>query len=302
MQNQNGHSAENPNRDHHVQAPASRGAEPKLPLGVGKLIGESFSILLNHILKITVGCLIPILVAIVPLFFLLSDPTAIDLENPAWHWSSVALKTIVSLVAMCGVFAVVLGFMSKLTHEATQRRKVNLRVCFKSALFAAPTIAILTLLVGVLLLIAQFLVAMLMGLAPVLSILIFLAIPALYLWVFATYCVIPPAAVIEKAGFGSLSRSAALTKGYRLRVLGTLVLAGLCSAAVQALLSIVTFLLAIAASFLSETIGSVVSVVSSMIIFGVSMGYLCIITALIYLRLREIKEGIGLEGIEAVFE
>jgi hypothetical protein len=76
----------------------------------------------------------------------------------------------------------------------------------------------------------------------------------------------------------------------------------LCSIAIQIAFSILTLLVTIAASLVSEVFGAILSFASSLVAFALMIGYLCIVTSLIYIRLREIKEGSGLDRIETVFE
>ncbi len=113
------------------------------------------------------------------------------------------------------------------------------------------------------------------------------------------FSVVPVAVVIEKAGFGSLGRSANLTKGYRWPICGTLILTGIIAGIFQ-----------IAAGFLVNLLNIQVSgggagpivVLAYAFFTAVANGLIAILIALIYARLREIKEGASVSDITAVFD
>ena len=95
------------------------------------------------------------------------------------------------------------------------------------------------------------------------------------------------------AGFGGLGRSVRLTKGYRWPIIGILVLIGIC-----------LILISLAGGTVIALIGG--SVIISASIFAVMTAMLTglggIVIALIYARLREIKEGVSVDEIASVFD
>lgn len=104
-----------------------------------------------------------------------------------------------------------------------------------------------------------------------------------------------PAAVMEKPGiFGSLSRSAELTSGYRWRVLVLVILSYVISAVVAGIFSLVVGLVsgesvngALAADFVGKAFGAA--------LVGV-------ITAVTYYQLRVVQDGVDIDQIAAVFD
>eukprot|EP00903_Cladosiphon_okamuranus_P022917 g21109.t1 len=106
-----------------------------------------------------------------------------------------------------------------------------------------------------------------------------------------------PAGVIERAGFGGLGRSKYLTKEYRWPILGALVLAIICATIINIVALFVVGLVASAGS-----IGMVIGIVLFAAISTVGAGFLSILVALIYARLREIKEGVSVDQIASVFD
>lgn len=276
--------------------------EPKAPLGVGTIIAESFSILIKNIFRVILVSSVPMALFVVPIGLMLSSTGAINLENPAANWPMVAAYTVTSLLTFCAAISLISAAVTKLTYDAKHQKTRSLREIFGPSLAAAPAIVLLGLAIGVALLALQASVFVL-GFAT--TLLSFVALPVffvIYLWAIATFSLMPSAAVIEKRGLRSLGRSMELTKGYRLPVLGTMFLAGLCSIAVQLVFSIATVLLTALASLVSDTLSGILSFASSLVTFGLVIGFICIVACLVYLRLREVKEGVGIEQIEQIFD
>jgi hypothetical protein len=102
-----------------------------------------------------------------------------------------------------------------------------------------------------------------------------------------------PVCVVEQAGPGtSLGRSRALTKGYRWRILGILVLLFIANGLVQVVLTRVLGALA----------GPTVTSLVSFLWRAVAGAFGAIVIAVIYYQLRVAKDGIDIEHIAAVFD
>jgi len=111
------------------------------------------------------------------------------------------------------------------------------------------------------------------------------------------FAVIAPAIVIERAGFGGMSRSRALTKEYRWPIVGALILALICAILINIVAVFIVGVIAAAGS-----IGMIIGVLLFTAISTIGAGFLSIIVALIYARLREIKEGVSVDQIASVFD
>jgi hypothetical protein len=113
-----------------------------------------------------------------------------------------------------------------------------------------------------------------------------------------------PVAVIERQGFGSLRRSFELTRGFRWPIVGVMILFFIIGIVIslpavgiaQALLSDEIF------SLFSSSAGRAAITVLELVTNGVVYAFGGIATGLVYARLREIKEGVGVEDIAAVFD
>lgn len=237
-----------------------------------------------------------------PLGFMIGSSQMLDLEAPQENWPVFLANFAVSLLAMCAAFSLSATTVNKIAYDAKCFNTVRASGYLKPALSAAPVVGLLTIAMGAALMLVQVSVVALSFASGLLTFFAFPVFVVAYLWTVSAFSLMPAAAVVEKAGFSSLKRSMALTKGYRLPVLGTIFLAGLCSVAIQIAVSILTLLVTIAASLVSEVFGAILSFASSLVAFALMIGYLCIVTSLIYIRLREIKEGSGLDRIETVFE
>ena len=168
------------------------------------------------------------------------------------------------------------------SYDAKLGRPYDLGRYVRSSVSAVPVIVILTLISSIVI-----------GLAAVVLIL-----PGL--WVYAVFSVMVPAVVIERAGFGGLARSTELTKGFRWPILGALILVGLCTGVLTFVIGFLTGY--IGSSIAGSVIGTVVMVLGVSALTAVSYGLSGIAVALIYARLREIKEGLSVDQIAAVFD
>jgi len=127
--------------------------------------------------------------------------------------------------------------------------------------------------------------------------LILFIIPGLFLM--TMFAVSVPALLAERLSVSaSLSRSSALTKGYRWPVFGllALVILGMLAAAFAAGIVI--------ALIFPNAVDAEFGLVDIVIWLWTGLYYavLSVITATIYYRLREIKEGLGIEQLAAVFD
>ncbi|NQW11446.1 MAG: hypothetical protein HQ481_16390 [Alphaproteobacteria bacterium] len=110
------------------------------------------------------------------------------------------------------------------------------------------------------------------------------------IWIATVLAVIVPSMVIDQVGFGGVWRSDELTLGYRWQILVLLVLLHLCLVVITALLQGVV-----------ETMFFIVDPVANALLQGfvsaVSAGVPFVGIALIYIRLRELKDGKTLEQL-----
>lgn len=255
---------------------------PVAALGVGSIISESFSILFRHLGPVLVLSLGPTLLGIVISGLLngwnealgVAEPTAPD----GGYFVRAGIDTIVQLV----LSGVTTALMVQMAYDAKLQRPLRLGAYFGPALSAALPIAILGLAGGILTVLGM----------------IALIIPGL--WIYAVFSMMPAAVVIEKVGFGGLSRSANLTKDYRWPIVGAIILLVIIAAVIG---FVAMFLVGI---FLGTTgfsgVGLVVGILVLGLVSAIGAALGSISVALIYARLREIKEGASVQDIAAVFD
>ncbi|KMW60111.1 hypothetical protein AIOL_000263 [Candidatus Rhodobacter oscarellae] len=255
------------------------------PLGAGSIVSESFSVLFGNLVKVVLlgfaGTLIGYLVNGATLGFDVAlgiDEPQIDLNNLAGFYAGIGISTVVSMV----VYGLVTGIVVQLAYDAKLGRSRPLGAYFGPALAAVVPVAVLSIVVGILTTIGM--IALIVG----------------GLWVYAVFSATVPAIVIERAGFGGMGRSAGLTKGYRWPIVGTLILVWVCIFILQ---FVITFVLGLLAAALGTTgIGLIILLLFAGLIGALGYGLGGIVVALIYARLREIKEGVGVDQIAAVFD
>ncbi|WP_299752445.1 hypothetical protein [uncultured Tateyamaria sp.] len=245
-------------------------------LGVGNIVGESFSILFGNLIAVIPLVLVPVLLSIVIASSMVGADVALGVEAPDFStFSNIAIWALMFVVQIV-FYALATALLVQLTYDAKLGRPLQPGRYISPALRSAILIAVLTIISSVL-----------VGLAS-----IALIIPGL--WVYAVFSMIVPAVLFEGAWFRGLRRSAMLTKGYRWPICGVLLLIGVCAGTVS-------FLASVVASFLVDTGDwAMIAAFSAIAVFAVGLAGISI--ALIYARLREIKEGVSVDKIVSVFD
>lgn len=251
---------------------AEKEKQPKTPLGTGLLLRDSFSILARHFVQVLLIGFVPSLLGVLVSGNIVGFEVAIGGEVSDLPGGD-AVTSLVDLV----VYSITTAFLVQLAYDAKSQRPVHVLAYIGPALRALVPITIMGIVVS---------------LASGLATLAFI-IPGLY--VYAMFAVMEPATVIERAGFRGMARSAQLTREYRWAVLGAFILGFLCYA-IPLFAGFFAAELAMAQSHLT------LAIVLFTILSSIGTGFLSILTALIYARLREIKEGVGIDEIAAVFD
>ncbi|WP_282119251.1 hypothetical protein [Ruegeria atlantica] len=245
-------------------------------LGVGSIVGESFSILFKNFITVILLALVPTLLSSVIAGMMVGADVALGAADPDFSTSSGVTTWVLTILLQVVFYALTTALLVQLAYDAKLGRRLQVGRYFAPALQAAIPVAVLTTVAGIL-----------TGFAT-----LALIIPGL--WVYAVFSMVAPAVVIEKAGFGGLGRSAALTKGYRWPIFGALLLIGICA-------GIGGFLASFAAGLL-EGVGSWAMTAGFSVVAAFGAGLSGISVALIYARLREIKEGVSVDQIASVFD
>ncbi len=251
-----------------------------MPLGAGTIISESFSIFFSKLGKILMLGFFPTLAGLVISGALTGWSATLGLEDPNFTTSGAVFGFILSIIVSMGFYGLTIALLVLLAYDAKQGRTRPLGEYFAPALRSIVPIVILGFVIGVL------------------ATLGFMALIIPGLWVYAVFAVVYPAVAIEGVGFRGLGRSAALTKGYRWPVVGVIVVIGICTI----LLNIVT---SFVGGFLVGAVGDgmvALAVLINAVLYAITYGLSGISIALIYARLREIKEGVSVSDLAAVFD
>lgn len=253
--------------------------QPKAPLGVGEIVGESFSILFRHFIQVIIIGFVPTLIGFLISGMLTGFNVALGLEPQDFTGPGSAIASVLSLVINMVVYAITTALLVQLAYDAKLSRPIQIGRYIGPAISVVFPLAIMTIVVTILVMIGFML----------------LIVPGL--WIYAVFAVIAPAIVIERVGFGAMGRSRFLTKEYRWPIVGALILAVILSVIIS---FIAFFIVGIIAS-----LGSVGLIVGVILFAGLSTlgaGYMSILLALIYARLREIKEGVNVDQIATIFD
>ncbi|WP_377194588.1 hypothetical protein [Ruegeria meonggei] len=250
---------------------------PHVPLGVGAVLGDSFSILFRRLPAVALLGFIPALIDVI-LNNAVGLDSAANLEPGADFDTggfafAFGIVFLVSLVMM----SVITATLVQLSYDTKLGRPTQLVKYLSTAIKNLPAIVVLSIVASILYVIGS----------------LFLIIPGI--WLYAVFSMLVPVIVIEGAGFGALGRSAELTKGYRWPIIGAFILVFLC----LFLFGFVTaFILAIFSSGNFFGLG----VLLETIINAISYGLASIAVAIIFARLKEIKEGVSVSDLVDVFK
>ncbi len=247
-----------------------------IPFGVGTVISDTFSIFFRKIHIVLLLGFIPALVDVVLSLWLFDSSfettPAADIDWAAF-WPAFAGLVLVSMVAVAFTSAMVIQF----AYDTKLNRPAQIGRYFASAFNNLPAIAILSIITGILTIIGW----------------VMLVVPGI--WLYAVFSVVVPAIVIDRAGFGAIGRSAELTKNYRWPIVGALILIVLCIFLFAAAIGFVFGLALLSfdsqgAEIISESIGS-----------AIGYGWTGVAIAMIFARLKEIKEGVSVSDLADVF-
>ncbi|MDA4844539.1 hypothetical protein [Hoeflea poritis] len=247
------------------------------PLGIGNIVSETFSILTGNITAVLILGGIPSVVSLILTWLLFGaafvtgnfaeDPTGL----PANFGLSFAFVFVISLA----ITAVAMALIVQLAYDSKAGQAIQPARYVQPALASAFHVVVLTFIISIL------------------SIIPFALFIVPGLWVYAVFSVTIPSVVIERTGFGALGRSISLTKQYRWPIVLVMIITGIISIVINMVGSIVI-------EFVPG--GVIVELILLSVLYGITYGIFGILMVLIYDRLRQIKEGVGLKGVVSVFE
>lgn len=245
--------------------PAARGRQVHGQFEIGKILSESFSVYFSNFLPFVLLTGI----ALAPLYLVQAYITAAPetLAGASVGLSLIVLGLSVFLCPFIATAAITYGVFQQM-----RGRDTSIGDCLGRGLSALFPVLLLAIVQGV----AIFLGYLLCVVPGILF----------YLW----WAVSVPAAIEEKLGvFDAMSRSKILTEGYRGDIFGVLFVLGILNFGL-------TLVLALAAAK-NESLLLVLSGIKDLLAVGLS----ATATAVMYYRLRSIKESIDVDQISSVF-
>jgi len=262
-------------------------------LGIGAVIGDTFSVFFRRFLQVTILGMLPTLLAGLISFWVIS-PLLFDQGT---RYLAVALNATVSMIGAGIAAALVIRY----TFDARSGRRMQFGSYFSSTAQVLGPLTVCSVVTG-----GAIVLAGLAFIAPAmmtgsLIMVLVMAVPAILvtLYIATLWAAVTPAIVIERAGFAALSRSPALTSNYRwpcfAAILIVVVIGSLYSEATNAFMGYLhnpeTGISA--TNFIQNALRTVFA--------GILAGFLGVFSATLYARLREIKEGISVEDLAEVF-
>jgi len=248
-----------------------------VPLRVGSVVGDTFTILFQKLPAIVVLGFIPALVDVI-----LNNAAGynnIDSADPSVEFDTSGL-----VFEALGVFLVSLVMMSlitamliQLSYDAKLGRPAQLGQYFSAAIRNIVAIVVLSFVASIIYMIGFAL----------------LIVPGI--WLYAVFSMLVPVIVLEGAGFRALGRSAELNKGYRWPIAGVFILIFVC-------LFLFGFVTAFVLSFFSGGSLFGFGLLLETIINAISYGMASIAVAMVFARLKEIKEGVSVSDLVDVFK
>ena len=257
-------------------------AVPRPPLGVGEIVGNTFSVVLGNFGKVLAITMLPAL-ALLAINFALMGPIALNsasamMDPEAAAAISPVVNGIVSLLSLV-FWGITAAALARAVHDLRTTGQASIGTAFGTAISTVLPVLLLVIIVTV---------VFALGFVA-------LIVPGLY--IAALWFVVIPAAVIERIGLRALGRSAELSRGYRWPLVGLILIYGL----LMIILSTVAFGLQFLLVGLG-TPGMIGAAVLAVLFSAVMYGFGGAITAVAYGRLREIKEGTSADNVAAVFE
>lgn len=248
--------------------------KPRTPLGVGSLIGDTFSVFFRKLPAILVLAFVPALLQNVLETALVGQ--AASQIDPGRALTMFLVVYLAGLV----IWSVVTASIVQLSYDAKLDRPARLGLYIAAAIKNLPAVIVLAVVAAVL----YFFAAM------------FFIVP--FLWLFAVFSVFVPAIVIEGQGFRALGRSAELTKNYRWPIVGALILMFLCVILLSIVVGAATMLVASAIPSGAFYVAVIFAALGGALGYGVGG----VMAALIFARLKEIKEGVSVSDLVEVFK
>ena len=249
------------------------------PLQNIQLIRDSLALYTKFFAPFTLLAIVPLSLEVFMSWTLFSDLLTVDpsqMEEDALsaHFADIIRMVLVMFPISLVTSAITSAMISLAVVDSRQGRPLNLSFYVTRGLSRLPLIVLLSLVTSIMVVFG----------------LLFLLLPGLYLA--AAFWVLIPLLVIERRGGNTLGRCWTLTKGYRWHILGLLLVTGLAMILISLVIDLILVI-----TLMGDATNLWAAAVVEILIWAPLTAILLILTTNIYLRLREIKEGVTAEQI-----
>ncbi len=256
------------------------------PLGVGTIFGDSFSTVFRHLGPMMLLAGIPAVlgqVVNIAVYGVASQNVILAVTDPELYLRLVepvapGMQVLTTLLGLL-LTGIAMAIVVHATYQSATDGQVNVGRAISGGLSQIVPVIICSLVV---------LIATYIGI-------ILLIVPGLY--IMALWFVVVPAIVVERCGPKAFGRSAQLTEGYRWPLVGLFLLYLLIMIAVGVIGILIHYL---GFNALGET-GYWIGYAVSAVLGAFTYAFGSTMTARAYMRLREIKEGFGINALREIF-
>ncbi|MGB0507219.1 MAG: hypothetical protein ACPGGK_13570 [Pikeienuella sp.] len=265
-----------------------------MPLGIGSILNDTFSYFFKKALKaIGFSIIFNILIMIVfvvglgasflPL--LMGDQSTLD---PATFFGTGFILSfiVIGLIATV-IYAVLNAFLIQLAYDTRIGAPTEIGRYFSTAFRNIVPIIVNMIAVVAVLMVSSIPVVMFFLIHPLFGLIAGLPILS---WVVACVSMVIPAILYDNAGFGAIARSFRLTEDYRWPMVGVSILFFI-------IIIIASIIIGIPTSFLGNGVAGIVQ----MILNATTGGLMAFFTAMIFARLKEIKDGVTPHDMVEIF-
>jgi len=279
-------------------------------LGIGQIIGQSFSLTFGNFVPLLLVIIVPFLIAGGAgylMFGSIANQMMGAMVSPAAqealaqeimsNWVQYVALYLVFLLIVALAFSFAYGAAVHVLFESKLGKRVNLGEAFGTGLSRMPALFLTTLVLSLILIVITAAISYAFAVTglPLVGQLV-LVVFSLYL----SGLLAPLAAVIvvERLWFGAYGRTMRLTAGYRWWIVLLFIVFALAMLVIYLVMGLIGWLVAQIGGTVAGILMAIVGLIGMVIVFGTGTG----IIALVYARLREIKEGTTIESLADIFE
>lgn len=282
----------------------------KQSLGIGEIIGQGFSLTFKNFFQLLLITIVPLIVmaGVAYLLFgevitaVMVDPTAAEQVIQSQGTNFLVMYLLFIVIAVL-IYSFIYAAVIKAIFDARSGRGVNVGSAFSTGVSRSVQLFVTSLVLGILLAIVFLVVQLVVGLIaaalpPEIGVILaVIVILPFTLYIYGMFAPFAAVVVVENLWFSAISRTMALTKGYRWWIVLMLFLLGLAM--------LVLYLIFILLFYVFATMGQVgmiITAVLGLVLMVLMTGILVGALTVLYTRLRDIKEGVSGAELANVFD